>query len=82
MAEAKIEIKAGGTEFSASGDQQWVTEQLDKFFANVSKLASTRPTSESDTPGETARGSGKPDGAEGRKSLATHLKDKSARQIK
>jgi hypothetical protein len=74
MAEAKIEIKAGGAEFSASGDQQWVSEQLDKFLQNASKLASVAPEPKNGENG----GSGKPDAAQGKKTLATHLNEKGA----
>jgi hypothetical protein len=77
MAEAKIEIKAGGAEFSASGDQQWVSDQLDKFFENASKLASIRPESE-DGAEDDRRASGKSDTATPKKTLATHLKEKGA----
>jgi hypothetical protein len=76
MAEAKIELKAGGAEFAATGDQQWVSEQLDKFLENVRKLASVPPESESEAGDKS--GSRKPHGAQGRKSLATHLKEKGA----
>jgi hypothetical protein len=77
MAEAKIEIKAGGAEFTASGDQQWVGEQLDKFWENAGKLASI-PLERPDSGGGDKGGSGKLDTGIGRKSLATHLKEKGA----
>lgn len=38
MANAKIEIKLGAIEFSGEGEQEWVTEQLDKILDLVPDL--------------------------------------------
>ena len=38
MANAKIEIKLGNIEFSGEGEQEWVTEQLDKILDIIPDL--------------------------------------------
>jgi hypothetical protein len=76
MSEAKIEIKAGGAEFHATGDQDWVAEQLDKFLANAAKIA-TLPSVDQDGGGKTPGGT-KGDAAIANKPLATFLKERSA----
>ena len=77
MADAKIEIKAGGAEFSATGTPDWVTKQLDKFFDNASKIASISRSTPDDGGGGGKR-NGQPDKTLGHKTLATHLKEKGA----
>jgi hypothetical protein len=80
MPEAKIEIKAGATEFSASGDEKWVGEQLDKFLENAPKLARISPTEPTGggNGGGNRGGTGKPISTSSGKSLANHLKDRGA----
>jgi len=77
MADAKIEIKAGGAEFSATGSPDWVSKQLDKFFENASKIASI-PTPKSDEDGGGDKRDGQVNKTIGHKTLATHLKEKGA----
>jgi len=38
MAESKIEIKVGNVEFSGSGSQKWVSEQLEKMLTRIPEL--------------------------------------------
>lgn len=41
MANARIEIKIGSIEFTSEGEQDWVTEQLDKILEKAQELEST-----------------------------------------
>ncbi|MDQ6860812.1 MAG: hypothetical protein M3032_06615 [Verrucomicrobiota bacterium] len=87
MSEATIDIKAGGAEFRATGNQDWVGKQLDKFLENAAKIAAVAPLP-TDTDGST--GGGGNSGASGngssqntnagvaRKPLATYLKEQNA----
>ncbi len=40
MANARIEFKIGNIEFVGEGDQDWVTEQLDKVLTRIPELES------------------------------------------
>jgi|TARA_B110000114_G_scaffold112358_1_gene117936 hypothetical protein len=40
MANARIEFKIGNIEFVGEGEQDWVTEQLDKVLTRIPELAS------------------------------------------
>lgn len=43
MGEAKIEIKIGEVSFSGEGNQEWLTEQLDKILDKASELIKLGP---------------------------------------
>jgi len=81
MSDAKIEIKAGGAEFNATGNQDWVAKQLDKFLANAANLAAIAPSD-----GNGSGGDGNGDGGGGKKRdvgiagkpLAVYLKEQDA----
>lgn len=79
MSDAKIEIKAGGAEFNATGNQDWVAKQLDKFFANAASLAAIAPPA-ADNGGSGGNGNGKQKPTTGiaSKPLATYLKEQGA----
>ncbi|MEM7656333.1 MAG: hypothetical protein AAF399_09415 [Bacteroidota bacterium] len=49
MATAKIEIKVGKIEFSAEGDQKWVTQQLEEMVGRIPELTSKTTDSEATT---------------------------------
>jgi hypothetical protein len=66
MSEAKIEIQIGDVRFSGEGDQDWLTQQLDKILDKVGKKTIHNP----------ADFSGSTDIA--KQSLATFLKSKNA----
>lgn len=78
MSEAKIEVKIGEFSFSGSGDQNWLTHQLDKILekaADMKQLAQSFSKAEvSDAP-ESNNGKGQKNNV---KPLATYLKEKNA----
>jgi hypothetical protein len=79
MPEAKIEIKAGGAVFHATGDQDWVSEQLDKFMENAAKLAAVTAVEDEDGSGGSATSTnGKKTSGIAAKPLATFLKERGA----
>ena len=78
MSEAKIEIQIGEVRFSGEGDQDWLTQQLDKILDKVETLIKVAPkTTKGGAPSHQAADfSGSSDIAN--QSLATFLKSKSA----
>src|SRR5437762_13222085 len=77
MSEAKIEIKAGAAEFHASGDQDWVGQQLEKFLETAAKLAAAVPHKDA-TPAALTNGQGNNQAGVASKALASFLKDSGA----
>lgn len=80
--EAKIEIKAGGAEFSATGTPDWVAKQLDKFFDKAANLAAIPPAADAGD-GGSANGGGSGTGQKTKtgiagKALAVYLKEQDA----
>jgi hypothetical protein len=81
--ESKIEIKAGGTEFSATGAPEWVAKQLDKFFEKAASLAAIPPADDDTGGGGGANGGGSGGGQKSKtgiagKPLALYLKEQDA----
>src|SRR6266446_1587420 len=78
MSEAKIEIKAGAAEFHASGDQDWVGQQLEKFLESAAKLAAAVPPKDAaPSPLTNGQGNNSQVGIAS-KALASFLKDRGA----
>ena len=77
MPEAKIEIKAGAAEFHASGDQDWVGQQLEKFLESAARLAAVVPQRD-DLPDPLIDGRDNNQAGIGTKALASFLKDRGA----
>jgi hypothetical protein len=80
MPESKIEIKIGSIQFSAEGDQTWVSEQLDKMLEHAESLAQVAPSQVAPVAVEppTAHTPMAEDPVVAQKPLATFLKDKNA----
>ena|SRR5437867_1753872 len=77
MSEAKIQIKSGAAEFQASGDQDWVGQQLEKFLESAAKLAAVVPQPNA-SPDALTNGPSGGQGSIGGKALASFLKDRGA----
>lgn len=43
MSEAKVEIKIGGVSFSGKGEQEWLSQQLDKILDKAEELIELSP---------------------------------------
>jgi len=78
MSEAKIEIKTGAAEFHASGDQDWVGQQLEKFLESAAKLAAVAVPQQDDSDGSLINGRGDSKTGIGSKALASFLKERGA----
>lgn len=46
MSDAKIEIQIGEVKFSGEGEQEWLTQQLDKILEKAEELIKLAPTPE------------------------------------
>lgn len=69
MTESKIAIKAGRIEFQATGDSNWVSDQLDKFWDKFEKIKAAASEDE----GEEADPIVRKRTREGNKSLTTSV---------
>jgi len=74
MANAKINLKIGRLEFSAEGEADWVTTQLDKVIAKASEIASVAGA-EGGGDGESEKPT---DSTLAKKPLASYLREKGA----
>jgi len=77
MADTKIKISIGTISFEAEGEQDWISDQLDKLYAKAKELAAVAPA----TTGTGAAGGHdpmKPDSDIAGKTLASFLKEKNA----
>jgi hypothetical protein len=81
VSEGKIEIKIGHVQFSAEGEQAWVSDQLDKMLKHAESLAKIAPPPQANEPqngGTTDHTPMVPDSEIAQKPLATFLKEKNA----
>lgn len=80
MTTAKVEFKIGDIEFQGEGEQEWVTEQLDKMLDKFPKLLHLAPAKSDDMPNANGNTNGTTNNSSetSQKPLATFLKDRSA----
>lgn len=82
MSDAKIEISIGQIQFSGQGEQEWVSQQLEKVLIHADKLLRLNPVTNIGT-GSPADGAHKPMGDDSgisKKTLPAFLGEKNASQ--
>lgn len=80
MSEVKIQFKLGSIEFSGEGEQDWISQQLDKILQQAPQLLLIAPSSNAGTPANGTAGHN-PMGADpaiAQQPLASFLKAKNA----
>lgn len=79
MTDAKISVSVGSISFEAEGNQDWISDQLDKLYSKAVDLSTIAPGSASkDVSSDAMYGQKKPSIAAEGKTLASFLKDKNA----